>query len=385
MPRRGRRHRLAKGIFRDESGLAVIFKAAGTPQEERRFPADSDVKKLAEWRETEIKKRKKRAAAGLAPAGTFAADAATYLAAVAALPSHEKRRREIGVWVALFGERRRDTIQPHEIRAARDRWLTVGPKMVMRPGGYVEVAAPQSPSSVNKRLRALENLWTVLDGKKADNPVREVPEADEGDPAPRGLSYRVIERLFKAMPPAHPMTIRLRIMAYAGLAQSELARVTEDQIDLRNRQVWVPGRKKGHGAKGGAVPLSPAAWAAFRDLVKLEAVGPFNTSSMWHFFTRYAREAGYEGLTPYQLRHSFFTGVQAASKDERALAAISRHGSRKTLRRYTEAAAHPAAVAAVAAFRDGKPQRRVPETVPAFAVGGGRKPSPSVGARRGIS
>lgn len=369
MPRRGKRLRLATGIFKDATGIAIILpsvNAQGKPsQEEQRYPPHADVAKLKTWRAEQIKKRKDRQAAGRLPAGTFAADAQTYLAAVTALPRYTQRCVDIGYWVDLFGHRRRDSIQSHEIRAVRDRWLTVGPKKVQEapaPGQkavWTAIAAPLAPQTVALRMRALENLWTVLDGKKAPNPVRDVPEPDQDTGAkPRALSYRLIERIFRTMPPTHPMTVRLRIMAYAGLAQSELARVTTDDIHLRQRQVWVPGRRKGRGAKGGMVPLSPEACDAFKALIALEAVGPFDTSSMWHFFQRYAK-----GLSPYLLRHSFFTGVQAASKDERALAAVSRHTSRLTLRRYTEAAAHPAAVAAVAMFRDGK----VPGSVPGFA------------------
>lgn len=382
MPRRGRRLRLATGIFKDATGLAVILpsvNAKGEPsQEEHRYPPHADVAKLKAWREDQIKKRKDRQAAGRAPAGTFAADAVTYLEAVTALPRYQQRCVDIGYWVDLFGHRRRDSIQSHEIRAVRDRWLTIGPKKVQRrpaPGQkavWTEIAAPLAPQTVALRMRALENLWTVLDGKKAPNPVREVPEPDQEDGKPRALSYRVVERIFRRMPPHHPMTVRLRIMAYAGLAQSELARVTEDDIHLRQRQVWVPGRKKGRGAKGGMVPLSPEAHAAFKALIALEAVGPFNVSTMWHFFQRHA---GYRDLTPYQLRHSFFTGVQNASKDERALVKVSRHSSLVTLRRYTEAAAHPAAVAAVAKFRDGKVPGRVPGFAPKQARSGAAKRS----------
>lgn len=386
MPRRGKRLRLAKGIFRDATGIAVILptvNAQGKPsQEERRHPADADLGKLKAWREAEIKKRKKRQAAGLAPAGTFAADAQTYLAAVTALPRYGLRCAEIAFWVALFGERRRDTILPVHIRAIRDRWLTVGPKKVqVRGQGWVEVPEPLSASSVAKRMRALENLWTVLDGKKADNPVRDVPEPDEETATPRDVPYDVIRRIFQRMPSQHPMTARCKIMAYAGLAQSELARVDRSGIRLDRAEVWVPGRKKGRGAKGGVVPLSPEAMAAFQLLIALDAVGPFHASSLYHFFKRYAIEAGYPDIYPYQLRHSFFGGVQAASKDERAVALVSRHASRKTLRRYTEGAAHPAARAAVALFADGTHSNRA-MTVPAFAVGDGRSESELGGAGR---
>lgn len=46
----------------------------------------------------------------------------------------------------------------------------------------------------------LENLWTVLDGLKADNPARDVPEAVEPEPISRGLPYDVVEAIVAQMP-----------------------------------------------------------------------------------------------------------------------------------------------------------------------------------------
>jgi len=380
MPRRGKRIRLAKGIFKDASGIAIILPSTDEKgrfrQEEQRRPADSNLAKLKAWREDEIKKRKDRKNAGLLPSGTFAADALTYLAAVTALPTYRQRCVDIGYWVAIFGHRRRESLQSHEIRAVRDRWLTVGPKRVQRapaPGQkavWVDIAAPLGPQTVALRLRALENLWTVLDGKKAKNPVRDVPEPEEATARPKGLPQRVIAQLLKVFPPGHPMTARLHVMAHVGLAQSELQRVEAQDINLAGRSVWVPGRKKGRGARGGAVPLSPAGVAAFRDLLKLDACGSFNTSSLWHFFQRHARPAGFVGLTPYVLRHSLFTGIYLASGDEGAVKTIARHAAASTTRHYTGAAANPRAVAAMAAHTAaGKRQARAgrARAVPGFA------------------
>ena len=56
-------------------------------------------------------------------------------------------------------------------------------------------AEPLSASSVNHRLRAIANLWTVLDGRHAPNPARDVPELLEPDHPPRALSYPVLEAI----------------------------------------------------------------------------------------------------------------------------------------------------------------------------------------------
>jgi hypothetical protein len=141
--------------------------------------------------------------------GTFAADAKRYLVAVAAMPDLKRRRRDIELWAQEFGARRRSSLASSEIRAVRDRWLTVGSKHVYHkfvitaptgPGHWAALAVPLSGSTVNHRPRALSNLWTVLDGSRAPNPVREVPDADETPQLPRAIPYDVIERLPAALP-----------------------------------------------------------------------------------------------------------------------------------------------------------------------------------------
>ena len=127
--------------------------------------------------------------------GPFSADAARYLDAVAALTTIEQRRQHINEWVAIFGDQPRGSIRPHEIRAQRDRWLTTP-----RTNAQGRIVKPFAPGSMNKRLRALSNLWRVLDGRHATNPVREVPEATEEEGAPRALPYAVIEAILAAMP-----------------------------------------------------------------------------------------------------------------------------------------------------------------------------------------
>lgn len=373
MGRTGRRVRVARGIYKDGSGYGVYL-PNGKPSEQR-FPLTADLAELKDWRADEIRRRRRAADKGTIPAGTFAADAQLYLSCVTALTTYAQRITEIAVWVDLFGDRRRASIKAHEIRAARDRWLTVGPKLVQRGKTKVAIAAPLQPSTVNKRLRALQNLWTVLDGKHAENPAREVADADEGAQVPRGLPAAVVDAILSRMPLASQTAARLHVMAATGLAQSEMARLDPAHVHLEGPTpcAWVPPRKKGRGAKGGLVPLSPRAVAAFQRFVALDCYGPFSTSSMWAFFQRYARDAGYTGLRPYDLRHTLFSGVYAASKDEGAVQSISRHGNRKTLRRYTEAVLNPRAADALASYED---TRLVPSLVPSFAPR--LAPSPAV-------
>src|SRR6266699_6267279 len=109
MARRGNRHRLAKNISRDASGISVRLEVAGPPIE-KRFPLDTPLEKVKAWRDDELRRRREMRAAGTPLVGTFAADAATYLAAVTAMPEYAQRKRDIELWIALFGERPRRNI-----------------------------------------------------------------------------------------------------------------------------------------------------------------------------------------------------------------------------------------------------------------------------------
>src|SRR6185295_12121548 len=54
---------------------------------------------------------------------------------------------------------------------------------VVAQEAYIELVL--SPSAVNKRRTALQHLFTVLDGKSAPNPVKNVPKFREPDPRTR--------------------------------------------------------------------------------------------------------------------------------------------------------------------------------------------------------
>lgn len=376
MPRRGKRIRVAKHISRDASGYSVRIDAKGPPLEQR-FPLTTPLEKVKAWRDDELQRRKDLAAAGEDLPGDFSSDAKKYLAAVRALTEYDQRARDIAIWCARFTGRRRDSIQPLDIRTARDEWLTVGPRLVQRRVGgerrWVPVPAPLSASTVNKRLRALENMWTVLDGRRADNPTREVPEATEPDSAPRGLPYKVVERILAQMAPTQTWA-RLRVIAYTGLAHCELAGIAPADLDLRRGTVLVRRRRKGRGEKMAPPalhPLTADAVQAFREFRRLGCWGAFSASSMWKSFQLAAKKAGYRGLRPYDFRHSYGTATFLGSGDLAATQGMLRHSSQTTTLRYAAAAVPARARLAAAAF-----QRQV------AAEMGKAKPGTKTGERR---
>ncbi len=293
----------------------------------KHFPRDTDPLTIRQWLlKTEVRHRTK----GPAGAGQFAADAKAYLAAVKAMPTFDQRAQHIGEWIAAFGDRPRDLITPADIRAQLQTWRTV--KRAVH--GKTKVL---SAAACNKRRTALMHLYSVLDGKSAPNPVRDVPRLQEPSAQPKGLPYETVRQILATMP-ASKSRARLMVMAYTGLPLSTLELVTAADVDLQGRTVSVHGRNKGRGTPGRIVPLSDDGVEAFQAMIREDAWGSTVGTRviMRRAFRRACKRVlGSEAFTPYDLRHSFGTEVYRASGDIRATQVLMGHSTPTLTHRYT--------------------------------------------------
>lgn len=337
------------GIYRHGAGWrAEVSLGRQHAKSMRHFPIETPFAEMQEWREDE-KARARLTRKARATMGTFEHDARAYLRAVHALPSYNARKQDIERWMAIFGTRRRETITAVEIRGWRDTWM----KQPRAPG-----KPPYAASTINHRLRALSNLWTVLDGRRAPNPVRDVPEVTEPDPLPRALSFETIEAIMDRMaivsrsPKGVPRQgtnsktlARLRVIMFTGLTNKQLATLTPADVDLRIGTMLVRSRAKGTGSRPQRLPLHPMAVEAFRHFAAIDAWGPFSGASLRKNFrvaARKAREAGHPvplDVRPYDLRHSWGTAVVAATGSLEAAKDLLSHRSTRTTRRYVLASA----------------------------------------------
>jgi len=283
-----------------------------------------------------------------AASGTFAADAAAYLASVAAMPTFATRTQHIEEWVAYFGKsRRRDTITPAEIAAALQMWRTVPPaddkkRNAMR-GPTLSAAA------VNHRRTALMHLWSTLDGKHAPNPVRSVPKFRRPDVQPRALSYAVIGTILQQLPPG-PARARLEVMAHTGLPQLQIMQLTPADIDLTAKTLTVRGRSKGAGTRASVRPLSQAAVTALKAFIAADAWGRFDPSVLRQQFMRACKAAQVPPVTPYALRHSYGTELLRLTGDLHATQALMGHSTPQQTQRYAMGASDTRLQAAIAAL-----------------------------------
>lgn len=260
-----------------------------------------------------------------------------YLAQVQTMPTLRHRRDDLALWQKAFGpERPRKSITAGEIRAQLETW---------RAAGY-------AANTVNHRRTALMHLWSVLDGKTAPNPARDVPRYPDDSQAapPRALSATAIALLLHFMRDSLTKA-RLCLMASTGWPQAQIMKLEPADIQW-NVAVFVRARRKGKGVAGTWLPLLPEAWIALEAFKKAGAWGDFRTSSMRNSLRRAAAKANaimlplalhaeLADVTPYQLRHSFLTMIAVITKDDRAVQELGQHADLRTSHRYTGASVSP--------------------------------------------
>jgi hypothetical protein len=309
----GRDGDLPSGITRTATGYRVFqwVRWPGYPNGRvrskcftRRPDYEPTIRECQAWqdeRRVESRRRLTTAAVEVPIGEGFLADAERYLDLVKSMPSFKGRRREVRAWATVFGERSRSTITSAEIRAQRDRFLTDGPKMVYVKGrGWTTQPIGLAPQSVNLLLRALENLYTVLDGKHAHNPVRDVPEVDPPDPHPRGQSFALGYEILAHMPDITTpkkgelaeagslSRVRFETMLMTGLEGKQLGALLPEAVNWQAPSIVPPRRMKGrpskrHRAKRRRIvsrQLMPAAVPVLRRFFALGANQPFSNSSL---------------------------------------------------------------------------------------------------------
>lgn len=356
--------RKIKGLRRHGAGWQTYCRVDGEFLSES-WPLDTPTIEMTTWlREHRAKSTRTRSSRDV-----FETDAASYLEKVKAMPSIKDRTRHITEWATLFAGRRRKTITSAEIRGHRDQLLVDG-----LAGG-----------TVNKKLRALSNLWTVLDGRRKPNPVRDVPECDEPDPEPRAIPYALLRQILDALPERGHTAVagtpvpnrsktkaRLRLMAWTGLAHIELAHLQRRDWDEAGATLFVRSRRKGSGGTSRQVPLIKEARAAMTAFDEAGAWGAFQRSSLYQSFKRACRSIAdlpetpdalkgiLLALRPYDIRHSFATAVYTSGGDAHAASKILGHSSRKTIDRYIKAGVAPRVQLAMEGFEAATRKRRAP-------------------------
>jgi len=304
-----RRVRIARGIYRDQYGVAATVKV-GRIQREQRFAPDTPLETMKGWQartRADLMEDRDETRAIDEPVperGTFASDLPRRLKQIEGRASYKSDRSHLSAWLPFIGPLKRTNIRPSHVRAAFSAWLTAG----------------KSARTIRHRRRVLRELYQALDGAHARPPLKGVKVPKPEDPHPTPVPIDTIRKVAASLKKgktgekrhgpkrtlalvkyAEPAKARARFLVRATTGQrpSQIMRATRADVDLKRRIWFVRAGKGGH-----AIPLPLTrdmvhAWKAF---ASADAWGAFDSRS----FSKTLRRHGWPtGVRPYNLRHTF--------------------------------------------------------------------------------
>lgn len=362
----------AKGIRKTSTGFRCYVRAAGVLRC-KRFPPDTALSVMKAWRDETRVALRLITPVRVVPGG-FRAEVATYLAAVRTMPTFAERQKHLEEWVARFGDRPRNSIQPIEIRTALQELRAQG----------------KAASSINHRRTALMHFWSVI-APTEPNLVRLVPRMRPPEPEPRGIPPELMRRILDAMPDhgtaakgqpreGHSKAkARLAVHAWTGLPPAQIMHLRPEDVDWEGRTLLVPPRRKGQGVARSRRPLTKKGLAALRAFAKADAWGPYSTSVVRRAFRAACevveaefREAGrsldLSRLRPYDARHGLGASAYLATGDVQAVAELLGQTDLRTTRRYTLSGVDEALRHAVTQL-DRIQARKLPKKLPRAKTG----------------
>ena len=326
--------RPAVGIRRLETSWQAYLRVNGRLKT-KCFPLATPLSTMKAWRE----EQRVAAKYGLRLAGeirSFAKDAQDYLGLVQGMPSYADRAYHIDQWTRVFGSRVRASLTPREIRQQLEAW---------RRHGHIN-GGPLANGSLNRRRTALMDLYTELDGRRATNPVKDVPKYDERHSEQvRAFPMLTCARVIRRVKPRHQARYWLHALLWTGWPNQLLAQIRPEDVDWVRGRVWVHRRQKARGADAAWIPVLPRTLAVLRRFLEARGAKTYSPSSLGktlrialaaeNRIRAQRREPLIPDMHPYVLRHSFATWAAGILKDDRALMELLRT---KSIKRYTEGA-----------------------------------------------
>lgn len=321
-----------KGIHKTATGFRAFVRVhpGKGGLRSRRYDKTATVTEMKAWREAERVKHREQPKVRAAR-GTLGADIDHYLKLVATMPTITDRTRDLEAWRAVFGMRPRHKLTRDDYRLILQDWRLHG-----KAGGK-----PLAASTVNHRRTAMEHLYTVLDGKGAPNPLREIHPFAEPPAEPRDLGLDVARAIIAAMRKSKTRA-RIKVLAWTGMrGNSELGKMKPEYVNLEARECWAPTGKKG---KPRLIVLNEEGVEAWQEFIALKAWGRYQKDSLRHSFqlaVKKVNEARAEAKLPplhhvrvYDLRHTIATALRRAGADLADIQAHLGHTSPRMTQRY---------------------------------------------------
>lgn len=350
MTRTKTRTRLFTGIYEDRSGIAIVVSVNGEPRE---FRKDSTGKPFSSYERHTLPAVREKISARehlkwerfRATDDTFEKDVQRYLLTISSHGHRVNSQGYLSHWNKIFKDKNRNEITDIDVQTAFAR-------------------IQQANSTKTHIRRALIQFYETLNGKSGYNPGRALKKPPKDEDKVRDIPWRDIERMFQALPPSRARA-RLKLMAYIGLPPKQIEALTPSDLRLERKELVVHPRRKGAGAAGRTMPLSPMGVAALKEFVEQDAFGTFQHRQLVETFWSGARKAKVTlpaDARPYDLRHSFLTELARGGADIQDIAHLGMHATLEQAARYTKGAASARATKMIS-------------TVPRFTNVARRKPA----------
>jgi len=295
---RGQRHRIAKGIYSDDSGIAATV-SIGTgkdrDQREKRYDFGTPLKTMKEWQDSTKVSLRQNTRRDI-QRGTLAALIPIYLSKIEPLftpKGYQSRVTDINCWLPGFGHRRPETIKTSEITDQLLAWRK-----------------ERGPVTCNHRRDALSHFYHDRAGaalnkrhKLSGGPVEGAIRFAGPDPRPRAVALETIDRVIATIPD-EPIRVRLTLLRWTGMRPSQQGRLERGHFDLDGRQksVVVPRGKRGKLVR---IPLvTKEAIQAARRFLELELFGEWTTVEANKALTVACPSLKVPRFTTYQIKHS---------------------------------------------------------------------------------
>lgn len=348
------RTRITTGCYADKFGAAIIVSIHGQPREFRKAADGTpyDARKGAAWFRLERERvlaRERLKGERKAEADTlFAADVDRFLQTISSKGHRVNTQGYMAHWTQRFADRPRNTITDLDVQTAF-------------------AAIDQAASTKIHIRRALIQFYEALNGKSGYNPGRSLRKPAKAEDRVRDLPWPLIEQIFAALP-ASRAKARLKLIAYIGLPQKQIAALQPSDLRLASRELVVHPRRKGAGVSGQVQPLSDVAIVALQEFIAADAFGTFQNMQLVRTFKHGAKLAGVtlpDDARPYDLRHSFLTELARGGADIRDIATLGMHATLEQAARYIKGAGSERAtkvIASVPRFSTTTPVQKAPKS-----------------------
>lgn len=311
--------RIALGIYADRYGFRIVWRDRGRTRE-KRFPTDTPIDRLKDWRRVALKTSLTEAKVD--GDGSFPRDVVRFLRRRRGLAGFKSDRAHLRPWVRRFRRYSRWAITREHVEAAIDDW---------RVDGY-------SPRELRHRLRMLRQVFWFHDGRHTRTPCDDVRLPSIPKPRPISVADTVVRdvalqlwkheqdgigRLRSAKTRA-----RYLVLATTGQRPAQMMRAHPIDVDLGRRMWFVRPAK---GDNGSIVYLNDDMFAAWKLFIAVKAWGKYDQRS---FVKTLQRNGWPRGVRPYVLRHMVGMSLSELGVDLGDIQAHMGHASMDTTRRF---------------------------------------------------